>query len=182
MEQGDDGRPLRSEAGIGKSRSGRGRRRPGPSTWIETKPSGFRRGANAYLLLTPDRAERVPPVPISVGRRDVQSINQADWRTGTSSDGRRRSSPVQSEADLLLCRRDSELNPCVPQGVRPAQDGRASDRADTLGEPDAPTTQYPLGRAPSAPTRKRAVSPTVNSSAARSAIRGWPSTRSTRRQ
>ena len=60
MDQGDDGRPLRSEAGIGNSRSGRGWRKPGPSTRIE-------RGAMQLLEIffrnppTEGPSPRVPP-------------------------------------------------------------------------------------------------------------------------
>jgi hypothetical protein len=173
MEQGDDGRPLRSEAGIGKSRSGRGWRRPGPSTWIETKPSGFRRGANAYLFLAPDRAERVPAVPISVGRRDAESINQL---TGAPPPRRRGAAgPRRSSPKPTCCSAGAiaSSTPCVPQGVRP-RTGRPVQRPRRRRRTDS--------TAPSVPTRKRAVSATVSSSGARSAICGWPSTRSTRRQ
>ncbi len=36
-----------------------------------------------YLLLTPEQADRVPQVLISVGRRYVQYINHSYGRTGT---------------------------------------------------------------------------------------------------
>jgi hypothetical protein len=53
-----------------------------------------------HLLPTPEQAERAPRVPISVGRRDVQSVNHTDGRTGTLWDGRYTSSLVDVPADM----------------------------------------------------------------------------------
>jgi len=43
---------------------------------------------HSHLLLTPEQADRVPQVLISVGRRYVQYINHSYGRTGTLWDGR----------------------------------------------------------------------------------------------
>ena len=66
---------------------------------------------HVHLLPTPEQAERLPQVLISVGRRYVQYINHNFGRTGTLWDGRYKSSLVQAETDLLLCQRHIELNP-----------------------------------------------------------------------
>ena len=66
---------------------------------------------HVHLLLTPEQAERVPQMLLSVGRRYVHSINHSSGRTGTLWDGRSKSSLVQAETDLLLCQRHIELSP-----------------------------------------------------------------------
>ena len=100
---------------------------------------------HVHLLLTPEHAERVPQVLISVGRRYVQPINHSYGRTGTLWDGRYKSSLVQAETYLLLCQRYVELNP-VRAGmvVDPASYPWSSYRANALGEPDALLTAHPL--------------------------------------
>ena len=100
---------------------------------------------HVHLLLTPDEAERVPQVLISVGRRYVQYINATYGRTGTLWDGRYKSSLVQAETYLLLCQRYIELNP-VRAGLvtDPAHYRWSSYRANALGEPNALLRPHPL--------------------------------------
>lgn len=51
---------------------------------------------HVHLLLTPKRAEAVPKLIISLGRRYVQYINRSYRRTGTLWDSRYKSSPMQA--------------------------------------------------------------------------------------
>jgi putative transposase len=98
-----------------------------------------------HLLLTPEHAERVPQVLISVGRRYVQYINRTYGRTGTLWDGRYKSSLVQADAYLLLCQRYIELNPVRAGMVAdPARYRWSSYRANALAEPDALVSPHPL--------------------------------------
>jgi putative transposase len=91
-----------------------------------------------HLLLTPEHAARVPQVLISVGRRYLQYVNYTYGRTGTSWDGRYKSSLVQAETYLLLCQRYIELNPVRAGMVTDPGDYRwASYRANRLGQRDA---------------------------------------------
>jgi putative transposase len=100
---------------------------------------------HVHLLLTPEQAERVPRVPISVGRRDVQSVNHTDGRTGTLRDGRYKSSLVQAETYLLASHRYVELNPVRAGMVAdPALYRWSSDRANALGEADTLVTPHAL--------------------------------------
>ena len=66
---------------------------------------------HVHLLLTPEHAETVPSVIMSVGREYVQHINRTYGRTGTLWDSRYKSSVVQAQTYLLLCQRYIELNP-----------------------------------------------------------------------
>jgi putative transposase len=91
-----------------------------------------------HLLLTPEHADRVPQVLVSVGRRYVQSINRIYGRTGTLWEGRYKSSLVQAETYLLLCQRYIELNPVRAGMVTDPADYRwSSYRANALGASDA---------------------------------------------
>jgi putative transposase len=100
---------------------------------------------HVYLLLTPEEAERVPQVLISVGRRYVQSVNHTYGRTGTLWDGRYKSSLVQAETYLLACHRYVELNPVRAGMVAdPALYRWSSYRANALGEPGALLTPHAL--------------------------------------
>jgi putative transposase len=100
---------------------------------------------HVHLLLTPEQAERVPQVLISVGRRYVQYVNHTYGRTGTLWDGRYKSSLILAEMDLLLCRRYVELNPVRAGMVAdPALYRWSSYRANALGEPDALLTPHAL--------------------------------------
>jgi putative transposase len=100
---------------------------------------------HVHLLLTPEEAERVPQVLISVGRRYVQYVNHAYGRTGTLWDGRYKSSLVQAETYLLLCHRYVELNPVRAGMVEDLALYRwSSYRANALGEADTLVTPHAL--------------------------------------
>ncbi len=60
---------------------------------------------HVHLLLTPRKAEGVPKLIISLGRRYVQYVNRSYRRTGTLWDSRYKSSLVQAETYLLACQR-----------------------------------------------------------------------------
>jgi hypothetical protein len=66
-----------------------------------------------HLLPMPEQAERAPRVPISVGRRDVQSVNHTDRRTGILRDGRYKSSPARAPT-CCAAAATSSRTPCAP--------------------------------------------------------------------
>jgi putative transposase len=103
---------------------------------------------HVHLLLTPKKAEAVPKLIISLGRRYVQYINRSYRRTGTLWDSRYKSSLVQAESYLLACQRYIELNPVRAAMVEdPAHYRWTSYRANALGQADALLTPHPLYRA-----------------------------------
>jgi len=103
---------------------------------------------HVHLLLTPKRAEAVPKLVISLGRRYVQYINRSYRRTGTLWDSRYKSSSVQAETYLLACQRYIELNPVRAAMVEdPAHYRWTSYRANGLGQADAHLTPHPLYQA-----------------------------------
>ena len=103
---------------------------------------------HVHLLLTPNSAETVPKLIISLGRRYVQYINRCYRRTGTLWDSRYKSSLVQAETYLLTCQRYIELNPVRAAMVDdPAHYRWTSYRANALGQPDARLTPHPVYRA-----------------------------------
>jgi putative transposase len=103
---------------------------------------------HVHLLVTPAKAEAVPGILISLGRRYVQYINWRYQRSGTLWDGRYRSSLVQSETYLFTCHRYIELNP-VSAGMADdlARYPWTSYRANGLGHVDVKLTPHPLYRA-----------------------------------
>ena len=103
---------------------------------------------HVHLLLTPKKAEAVPRLVISLGRRYVQYINRSYRRTGTLWDSRYKSSLVQAETYLLACQRYIELNPVRAAMVGdPGHYRWTSYRANGLGQPDARLTPHPLYQA-----------------------------------
>lgn len=64
---------------------------------------------HVHLLLTPEKAEAVPKLIISLGRCYVQYINRSYRRTGTLWDSRYKSSLVQADTYLLVCQRYIEF-------------------------------------------------------------------------
>ena len=103
---------------------------------------------HVHLLLTPKRAEAVPNLVISLGRRYVQYINRTYRRTGTLWDSRYKSSPVQAKTYLLVCQRYIELNPVRAALVEdPAHYRWTSYRANGLGQPDVRLTPHALYQA-----------------------------------
>jgi len=103
---------------------------------------------HVHLLVTPRKAEAVPKLIISLGRRYVQYINRSYRRTGTLWDSRYKSSLVQAETYLLECQRYIELNPVRAAMVDdPGHYRWTSYRANGLGQPDARLSPHPLYRA-----------------------------------
>ncbi len=81
---------------------------------------------HVHLLITPVSAGSIPRVVIAVGRRYVQYINHSYRRTGTLWDSRYKSSLVQAETYLLLCKRYIELALIVgPAAIGPLHVGCA---------------------------------------------------------
>jgi len=121
--------------------------------WLGEALSEFQCALHAYvlmtnhvhLLLTPGKAEAVPKLVISLGRRYVQYINRSYRRTGTLWDSRYKSSLVQAETYLLACQRYIELNPVRAAMVEdPAHYRWTSYRANALGQTDPRLTPHPL--------------------------------------
>jgi len=80
-----------------------------------------------------------------VGRRYVQYINHTCGRTGTLWDSRYKSSLVQAETLLLLCRRHIELNPVRASTVSdPREYPWSSYRADALGKTNSILSPHPV--------------------------------------
>lgn len=103
---------------------------------------------HVHLLLTPVKAELVPKLVISLGRRYVQYINRTYRRTGTLWDSRYKSSLVQAEIYLLTCQRYIELNPVRAAMVEdPAHYRWSSYRANGLGQADVMVTPHSLYQA-----------------------------------
>ena len=102
---------------------------------------------HVHLLLTPEHAQTVPRVMMSVGRQYVQHVNRTYARTGTLWDGRYKSSVVQAETYLLLCQRYIELNPVRAGMVAdPGAYRWSSYRANALGEANAMLSPHPVYR------------------------------------
>jgi REP-associated tyrosine transposase len=100
---------------------------------------------HVHLLLTPKKAEAVPKLIISLGRRYVQYVNRTYRRTGTLWDSRYKSSSVQAETYLLTAQRYIELNPVRAAMVDdPAHYRWTSYRANALGHADARLTSHSL--------------------------------------
>ena len=93
---------------------------------------------HVHLLLTPKKAQSVPKLLISLGRRYVQYVNTTYRRTGTLWDSRYKSSLIQAETYLLECMRYIEMNPVRAAMVEdPAHYRWSSYRANGLGQADA---------------------------------------------
>ena len=92
---------------------------------------------HVHLLLTPQRADQVPRLLISLNRRYVQQINRSQGRSGSLWDPRYRSSAVHAPSHLLLSQRYIELNP-VRAGLvdKPAQYRWSSYGANAQGLPE----------------------------------------------
>jgi putative transposase len=108
---------------------------------------------HVHLLLTPKRAEVVPRLIISLGRRYGQHINTHYWHDGPLWDSRYKSSPIDAASYLLTCQRYIELNPVRAALVDdPAHYRWTSYRANALGQGDdvlAPHGVYTgLGKSP----------------------------------
>jgi putative transposase len=100
---------------------------------------------HVHLLLTPKKAEAIPRLMISLGRRYVQYINTTYRRTGTLWDSRYKSSLIQAETYLLHCMRYIELNPVRAALVDdPVHYRWTSYRGNGLGQDSAIVSPHPL--------------------------------------
>ena len=100
---------------------------------------------HVHLLLTPKKAENVPKLIMSLGRRYVQYINRTHARTGTLWDSRYKSSLIHANTYLLTCQRYIELNPVRAAMVDdPAHYRWSSYRANALGQTDSLLTPHSL--------------------------------------
>jgi len=100
---------------------------------------------HVHLLVTPRKAEAVPGLIISLGRRYVQYINTTYRRTGTLWDSRYKASLIQAKTYLLTCMRYIELNPVRAAMVDdPAHYRWTSYRANARGRADPLLTPHPL--------------------------------------
>ena len=68
---------------------------------------------HVHLLLTPKKADLVPCLVISIGRRYVQHINRTYHRTSTLWDSRYKSLVVHADSYLLACQRYMNPMPFV---------------------------------------------------------------------
>jgi putative transposase len=110
---------------------------------------------HVHLLATPTRADSLPLVMQSLGRRYVRHVNAAYRRSGTLWEGRYRAAPIDSEAYFLDCCRYIELNPVRARMTAHPRDYRwSSYRAHARGAPDALVSDHAiyraLGRGPAA--------------------------------
>jgi putative transposase len=64
-----------------------------------------------HLVATPRRADSLPRMMQSLGRRYVQHVNRTQRRTGTLWEGRYRATPIDAEAYFFACCRYVEENP-----------------------------------------------------------------------
>jgi putative transposase len=103
---------------------------------------------HVHLLATPERADSIPRMMQSLGRRYVRHVNFTYRRTGTLWEGRYRAAPIDGEAYFLACCRYIELNP-VRAGMvgHPREYSWSSYRANALGALDALVSIHPLYRA-----------------------------------
>lgn len=99
---------------------------------------------HVHLLVTPARAQSLPRVMISLGRRYVRHVNEMNQRSGTLWEGRYKSSLVTADPYLLACYRYIELNP-VRAGLvaRPSTYRWSSHRANALGRDDPLLKPHP---------------------------------------
>jgi putative transposase len=99
---------------------------------------------HVHLLVTPRDAEAISRFMQYVGRRYVPYVNRKYRRTGTLWEGRFKSSPVQSEAYLLVCYRYIEMNPTrAGMAAAPADYPWSSCRHNALGESNPILTAHP---------------------------------------
>jgi len=98
---------------------------------------------HVHLLLTPRRAESVPRMIISLGRRYGQYVRQAHGRGGPLWDSRYKSSLTQAESYLLACQRYIERNAVRAGGADdPVHFPWSSYAANALGQADELLTPH----------------------------------------
>jgi putative transposase len=90
-----------------------------------------------HLVATPSRADSLPRMMQSLGRRYVQHVNRTQRRTGTLWEGRCRATPVDAEAYFFACCHYVEDNPVRARMVAaPADYVWSSYRRNTLEAAD----------------------------------------------
>ena len=103
---------------------------------------------HVHLLATPERADSLPRMMQTLGRRYVRYVNTGLRRTGTLWEGRYRAAPIDSEAYFLACCRYIELNPVRARMVdHPRAWKWSSFRAHADGRHDPLVSDHPLYRA-----------------------------------
>jgi putative transposase len=96
-----------------------------------------------HLAVTAGRADSIPRMMQSLGRRYVGYVNRALGRTGTLWEGRYKSTVVDSETYLLACLRYIEANPLRAGMVaRPEDHPWSSYRGNALGRRDPLLTAH----------------------------------------
>jgi putative transposase len=100
---------------------------------------------HVHLLITPEKAETVPKLLVSLGRRYVQYFNRLYRRTGTLWDSRYKSSLIDADNYLLTCMRYIELNPVRAGMVNdPAHYRWSSYRSNALGNTEHRLAPHPV--------------------------------------
>jgi putative transposase len=99
---------------------------------------------HVHLLVSADKAEAIPRLMQSPGRRYVRHVNSAYRRTGTLWEGRYKSTILDSETYVLACHRYAEANP-VRAGivVRAGDYPWSSYPAHAMGDHDPMLTDHP---------------------------------------
>jgi putative transposase len=112
---------------------------------------------HAHLLATSENPGGISEMMQRLGRRYVAEFNRRHGRTGTLSEGRYKSSLIESDTHVLACYRYIELNPIragiasVPEAFR-----WSSHRGNALGCKDPLLTPHPCYLALAAEPRARA--------------------------
>jgi putative transposase len=100
---------------------------------------------HVHLLVTPPEDGAVGAMMQDVGRRYVRIINNVHGRTGSLWEGRFKSSLIDSERYLLICRRYIEANPVRAGMVTHASHYPWSSHSHFSGaRSDAAITEHPL--------------------------------------
>jgi len=111
-----------------------------------------------HLVATPRRADGLPRMMQSLGRRYVQHVNRTQRRTGTLWEGRYRATPIDAEAYFFACCRYVEENP-VRAGMvaAPADHSWSSYRRNALGAADPLVVEHALYTALGADAAQRSA-------------------------
>ena len=98
-----------------------------------------------HLVATPRRADSLPRMMQSLGRRYVQHVNRTQRRTGTLWEGRYRATAIDAEAYFFACSRYVEDNPVRARMVAaPCDYAWSSYRRNALGAADPLVVEHPL--------------------------------------
>jgi putative transposase len=100
-----------------------------------------------HMVATPARADALPRMMQTLGRRYVGYFNHRHRRTGTLWEGRYKATLVESERYLLTCMRYVELNPVRARMVTAPADFRwSSYHHNAVGMPDTLITCHSVYR------------------------------------